>query len=122
MWLEVGEKQKMLDLLYGMMLVSGNDATVAVAEYLAGSVPEFAKLMTKKAHDIGAVNTTFKNSSGLPDPEHVSTAKDLALIAAYGFHNPLFTQIVSAKQRIMPWAGKNYDRELFNENRLLWSY
>ncbi|WP_346354199.1 D-alanyl-D-alanine carboxypeptidase family protein [Azotosporobacter soli] len=122
MWLEAGEQQRLIDLLYGMMLVSGNDATVAVAEYLSGSVPEFAKGMTQKAHEIGAVNTHFTNSSGLPDPNHVSTAKDLALIAAYGYHNPLFRQIVSAKQRVMPWAGKPFARELFNENKLLWNY
>ncbi len=122
MWLEAGEQQKLIDLLYGMMLVSGNDATVAVAEHLSGSVPAFAAQMTKKAHEIGAINTKFKNSSGLPDPEHISTAKDLAMIAAYGYHDPAFIKIVSTQKRIMPWAGKPYARELFNENRLLWSY
>lgn len=122
MWLEAGEQQKLIDLLYGMMLVSGNDATVAVAEHISGSVPAFARVMTQKAHEIGAINTNFKNSSGLPDPEHISTAKDLAMIAAYGYHNPAFVKIISTQKRIMPWAGKPYARELFNENKMLWSY
>ena len=74
LWLEHGEKLTLRDLLYGVMLVSGNDATVAVAEHIAGSVDAYAKLMTKKAHEIGAVHTSFTNSSGLPDPNHYSTA------------------------------------------------
>jgi len=122
LWLESGERMKLSDLLYGMMLVSGNDATVAVAEHIAGSVDAFAKLMTAKAHEIGAVNTSFVNSSGLPDPNHYTTARDLALIAAYGYKNPMFRQIVSTKEKQVPWAAKNYNRELFNENRMLWLY
>ena len=123
LYLETGEKQKLLDLLYGIMLVSGNDATVAVAEHIAGSVPAYAQLMTQKALEIGAVNTHFANSSGLPDPNHYSTAHDLARIAAYGYRTqPLFAEIVSSKRRVMPWPGKGYDREIFNENRMLWLY
>ena len=122
LWLEPGERMKLSDLLYGMMLVSGNDATVAVAEHIAGSVDAFAKMMTAKAHEIGAVHTSFVNSSGLPDPNHYTTARDLALIAAYGYKNPMFRQIVSTKEKQVPWAAKNYNRELFNENRMLWLY
>ena len=84
LWLAPGEKLKMLDMLYGIMLISGNDATVAVAEHISGSVGNFAKLMTEKAHAIGAVNSNFVNTSGLPDPNHYSTARDLARITAYG--------------------------------------
>mgnify|MGYP003589505408 CR=1 FL=1 len=100
-------------------MVSGNDATVAVAEHIAGTVPEFAKLMTKKAREIGANNTNFVNSSGLPDPNHYSTAYDLAMIAAYGYRNPDFAKIVGTNHKIIPWAGKEFNRELFNENRIL---
>ena len=121
-WLEPGEKMRMLDLLYGMMLVSGNDATVAVAEHVAGSVDAFARRMTAKAHEIGAVNTSFVNSSGLPDDRHYTTAHDLALIAAYGYKNPMFEQIVSTKERQIPWAKNDYNRDLRNENRMLWLY
>lgn len=122
-WLEPGEKRRMLDLLYGMMLVSGNDATVAVAEHIAGSVPAFAKMMTEKAHTIGAKDTYFVNSSGLPDEKHYTTAYDMALIAAYGYNsNPMFEQIVSTKEMQIPWADNDYDRVLDNENRMLWLY
>jgi D-alanyl-D-alanine carboxypeptidase (penicillin-binding protein 5/6) len=122
LWLSAGEKMQLLDLLYGVMLISGNDATVAVAEHIAGSVDAFAKLMTEKAHTIGAINTNFTNSSGLPDPRHVTTAHDLARIAAYGYKNPLFTQIVSTQHKVIPWPGKDYNRDLYNENRMLWLY
>lgn len=120
--LTAGEKLKMLDLLYGTMLVSGNDATVAIAEHIAGSVAKFAVLMTEKAHAIGAVNTNFTNSSGLPDPNHYSTAADLAKIAAYGYKNPMFTRIISTQHITLPWQGKDHDRDLYNENKLLWIY
>lgn len=117
-----GEPQKMLDLLYGIMLISGNDATVAVAEHLAGSVENFAHQMTAKAHQIGAVHSQFMNTSGLPDPNHFTTARDLAIITAYGYRNPIFKQIVSTKEKIIPWQGRTYSRDLFNENKLLWNY
>jgi D-alanyl-D-alanine carboxypeptidase (penicillin-binding protein 5/6) len=122
LWLAAGEKEKLSDLLYGMMLVSGNDATVAVAEHIAGSVANYAKLMTEKAHAIGAVNTNFVNPNGLPDPNHYTTAHDLARIAAYGYTIPMFREIVSTKHHIMPWPGKGCDRDLYNENRMLWLY
>lgn len=122
LWLAQGEQLKLADLLYGIMLVSGNDATVAVAEHISGSLPKFAQLMTEKAHAIGAISTSFTNSSGLPDPNHYTTAHDLARITAYGYRNPMFAQIVSTKSKIIPWPGKDHDRELFNENRMLWLY
>ncbi|MDT8901116.1 D-alanyl-D-alanine carboxypeptidase family protein [Anaeroselena agilis] len=122
MWLAPGEQLKLGDLLYGMMLVSGNDATVAVAEHISGSLDKFARLMTEKAHAIGAINTNFTNSSGLPDPKHYSTAADLARIAAYGYKNPLFSKIVGTKHIVVPWPGKDHDRDLYNENKLLWQY
>ena len=122
LWLEPGEKVKLSDLLYGMMLVSGNDATVAVAEHIAGSVDAFAKLMTAKAKEIGARDTSFVNSSGLPDVNHYTTAHDLAQIAAYGYRNPAFTKIVSTKEWHVPWDKHVEDRQLKNENRMLWLY
>ena len=121
-WLEPGEKIRFLDLLYGMMLVSGNDATVAVAEHISGSVDAFARLMTEKAHAIGASNTYFVNSSGLPDEQHVTTAHDMALIAAYGYKNSMFEQIVGTKEYTIPGARSGQPRELRNENQMLWLY
>ena len=122
LWLSAGEQLKMLDMLYGIMLISGNDATVAVAEHIAGSTDNFAKMMTEKAHAIGAVNSNFTNTSGLPDENHFTTAHDLAKIAAYGYRNPLFKQIVSTQHKIIPWPGKDHDRDLYNENKMLWLY
>lgn len=122
LWLTEGEKLKMLDLLYGIMLASGNDATVAVAEHISGSVEKFAQLMTEKAHAIGANDTHFTNPNGLPDPNHFSTAHDLAKITAYGYKKPIFTEIISTKNKVIPWAGKDHDRDLYNENRMLWLY
>ncbi|EAX46582.1 Serine-type D-Ala-D-Ala carboxypeptidase [Thermosinus carboxydivorans Nor1] len=122
LWLAPGEQLKLLDMLYGVMLVSGNDATVAVAEHISGSVEKFARLMTEKAHAIGATNTNFTNSSGLPDPNHYTTAHDLAKIAAYGYKNPFFAEIVSTKHKVIPWPGKDHDRDLYNENKMLWLY
>lgn len=122
LWLSQGEQLTMLDMLYGIMLISGNDATVAVAEHISGSVENFAKLMTEKAHAIGAISTNFTNTNGLPDPNHYSTAHDLARIAAYGYKNPLFDEIVSTKNKVVPWAGKDHGRDLYNENRMLWLY
>jgi D-alanyl-D-alanine carboxypeptidase (penicillin-binding protein 5/6) len=122
LWLTQGEQMKMIDLLYGIMLISGNDATVAVAEHIAGSVDKFAKLMTEKAHAIGAKDTNFTNSSGLPDTNHFTTAHDLARIAAYGYKNPLFTQIVSTEHKLLPPTVKGDNRDLYNENKMLWFY
>jgi len=120
--LVAGEKMKLLDMLYGMMMISGNDATVAVAEYIAGSVPNYARMMTEKAKAIGANDTNFVNSSGLPDPNHYSTAADLAKIAAYGYKNPLFAKIVGTEHVVLPSPDKDHIRDLYNENRLLWLY
>ncbi|MBC8015981.1 MAG: D-alanyl-D-alanine carboxypeptidase [Sporomusaceae bacterium] len=117
----VTERLKMQDMLYGVALVSGNDATVAIAEHISGTVSNFAKLMTDKAHRIGALNTNFTNSSGLPDPNHYSTAHDLARIAAYGYKNPKFAEIVGTLQKNIP--RNNQQEELFyNENKLLRVY
>ena len=122
MWLTAGEQLPMLDMLYGMMLVSGNDATVAVAEHISGSVSAFARLMTFKAQALGATHTNFTNSSGLPDVNHYTTAADMAKITAYGYKLPLLTKIVATKEKTMPWQGQAHDRDLFNENRMLWIY
>lgn len=121
LWLEAGDEIRMGDLLYGMMLHSGNDATVAVAEHIAGSVPAFARLMTEKAHEIGAVHTNFINANGLPDDAHYTTAYDMARIAAYGYQLDGFEQIVSTKEASFAWV-KDQTHRLRNENQMLWLY
>ncbi len=116
----VAERLKLQDMLYGVALVSGNDAAVAVAEHISGSVGEFARLMTDKAHAIGALRTNFTNPSGLPDPGHYSTAHDLARIAAYGYKNPKFAEIVGTLRKDIL---RNHQQETFyNENKLLSIY
>lgn len=81
-WLSTGEKMSVLDLFKGMSIASANDATVALAEYISGTEEEFVKLMNSKAKEIGMKNTTFKNSTGLDEDGHLSTAYDLAILAS----------------------------------------
>lgn len=95
--LQVGDQITMREALTGMMLVSGNDAAIAIAETIAGSVPAFAQMMNDKAKELGAVNTHFVNPNGLTEYDHYSTARDMALIASYAMKNPEFRHIVSLK-------------------------
>ncbi len=121
MYLKAGEKITLENLVYGLMLVSGNDAATAIAEHISGSEEKFAALMNKKAKEIGANDTHFTNPHGLSDDEHYTTARDLAKIAAYGLENPVFAEIVSTK-------NKTIEREalgkttLVNHNKLLKTY
>lgn len=111
------------ELVTGLLLRSGNDAAVAIAEHLSGSVDTFVEIMNKKAISIGAVHTHFRNPHGLSAPNHLSTAFDLASIARYALLNPTFSQIVSTKETNIEWLdrkGKNQDRNLRNTNKLLW--
>lgn len=95
--LQVGDQITLREALTGMMLVSGNDAAIAIAETIAGSVPAFAQMMNDKAKELGAVNTHFVNPNGLTEYDHYSTARDMALIASYAMKNPEFRHIVSLK-------------------------
>lgn len=121
-WLEIGEQQRLEDLLYALMLESANDAAVAIAEHLAGSEERFAGWMNEKARALGATRTNFVNSHGLHDPEHYSTAHDLALIARYAMQNEHFRRIITVAEVEIPGAGGNAPRHLVNHNRLLGYY
>ncbi len=121
LWLVQGDKIPLGELLAGMMMHSGNDATVAVAEHIAGSVPAFVEMMNEKATEIGAYNTHFVNPNGLPDEKHYTTAFDLAKIAAYGYSLPHFEEIVSKQETIYDWV-KDPAKKLRNENQMLWLY
>ena len=81
MFVLVGNQVTVEDLIRGIIVQSGNDATIVVAEGLAGSESAFAELMTKKAHELGMKNTTFRNASGWPDSDHLTTARDMAILA-----------------------------------------
>lgn len=121
-WLASGEKHTLEELLYGVLLSSGNDASVAIAEGLAGSEKEFAAWMNEKAKVIGAKDSYFKNCTGLPETGHFSTAYDLALITRYALHNPVFTKMVKTKKKAIEWPGRDYNRLMVNHNKLLWRY
>ena len=115
MYLKVGEILTVQELLYGLMLHSGNDAAVALAIYCGGTVEGFAELMNDKAHRLGMNDTHFVNPNGLDAPDHYSTARDMAILAAYAMENPIFVKTVSTKT--VSVAG----RSLRNHNKLLWS-
>lgn len=114
MYLKEGEVLTVQDLLYGLMLHSGNDAAVALAIYCGGTVEGFAELMNDKAHRLGMHNTHFVNPNGLDSPGHYSTARDMAILAAYAMENPIFAKTVSTK------TVNVGQRSLRNHNRLLW--
>ena len=114
MYLKEGEILTIQELLYGLMLSSGNDAAVALAIYCGGTVEGFAELMNDKAHVLGLKNTHFENPNGLDSPGHYSTARDLAVLAAYAMENPIFYKTVSAKTVTVG------NRSLRNHNKLLW--
>lgn len=118
-YLRYGEQLSVRDLLYGLMLRSGNDAATALAIHVGGSVENFAKMMTQTAVDCGAVNSHFANPHGLDDPEHYTTAYDLALITAKALENPVFSKIVSTVNYQIKETEQSQIRFLHNKNRLL---
>ncbi len=122
MYLGLGEKLTLEELLWGLMLVSGNDAATAVAEHVSGSVEDFAELMNKTAEKVGAESSSFTNPHGLSDDNHYTTAHDLAKITAYALKNPKFREIASTRTKNIPWAGHDYDRYLVNHNKFLTMY
>lgn len=122
MYLGKGEKISVRNLLYGLMLTSGNDAAVELSILVAGSPEKFAELMNKKAVEIGALNTNFVNPNGLPVANHYTTAYDLAIIASYAMKNETFRKVVSTEYIKIPWEGKAWDRVLKNKNKILWQY
>ncbi len=121
MYLESGETMTLEELLYGLMLASGNDAAVAIAEHFGG-MDAFVALMNEKAEQIGAKNSHFSNPNGLPDESHYSTAADMAKITAYALKNPDFARIVATKSYRIAGEGKAYPRSLTNHNKLLSMY
>lgn len=121
-YLNLGECITLRDLLYGLLLASGNDAAVAIAEHIGGSVEAFCAMMTERAAELGCENTAFVNPNGLPAEGHHTTAYDLALIAREAMKNEIFREIVSTRRASIPWEGRSYDRILNNKNRLLTDY
>ncbi len=122
MYLQEGEQIKLEFLLYALMLESSNDAAIAIAEHVHGSVEEFTKVMTEKAHEIGAVNTTFETPNGLDsqNPNHMSTAYDMALITRYALDNEKLMEIMNTQTVTFSSDRKTYTFN--NKNRLLRTY
>ena len=111
-YLEQGEKIKLEDLVYGLMLRSGNDSAVAIAEHVAGSVEGFAFLMNEKAKWLGMTNTNFENPHGLDSDKHYSSAYDMAVLMQYAMENEKFREITGAtsfksENRTYSWQNKN---------------
>lgn len=120
MYLQLEETVSLRDLLYGLMLASGNDAAVAIAVHIGHGVEQFASMMNQRAKSLGALNTNFVTPNGLPDPNHYTTAYDLACIAAEAMQNPTFREIVST-QYYRTSTGA-VERTFKNKNKILWNY
>jgi D-alanyl-D-alanine carboxypeptidase (penicillin-binding protein 5/6) len=120
MGLVPGEEVSMEDLLYGIMLPSGNDAAIAIARHIAGTEAAFAELMNAKVRELGLRHTRFVNSHGLEEPGHYSSAYDMAMLSRAAMRQPYFRRLAVAKE----WSASGLLRSyrLVNLNRLLWQY
>lgn len=117
----VGEQLPVKDLLYGLLLMSGNDCAEALAEHNSGSIEEFAKLMTKRAKELGCENTNFVNPSGLYDDNHRTSAKDLAIIMKEAMTHPEFREIVATTIYKIPPTNKHPEGiNLATENKIMY--
>lgn len=120
LYLKAGEKIKLEDLVYGLMLRSGNDSAVAIAEFVGGSLEGFVHLMNQKAAEIGMKDSHFSNPHGLDDHEdHYSTAYDMALLTKYAMENDLYKKIAGTKVHTAPNPEEKWDRKWKNKNRLV---
>ncbi len=120
-YIEPGEKIKLIDLIYGLMLRSGNDAAIAIATYISGSEEKFVSMMNNKAQEIGMKNTIFNNSHGLDETtQNKSTAYDMALLSKYASKNKIYMKIVGAKKYTTKTNKKTYIWN--NRNNLLFLY
>ncbi|HHY26651.1 MAG TPA: D-alanyl-D-alanine carboxypeptidase [Desulfitobacterium dehalogenans] len=120
-YLEPGEQVTLGNLLYALLLNSANDAAVAIAEHIGGDIQGFTDLMNAKAKEIGALNTSFKNPSGLSADGHLTTARDLAMIARFAYQNPVFRDYVKTKTKIIPRNRENIPAEMYNINEFIWT-
>lgn len=120
-YIELGEKMKLLDMVYGLMLRSGNDAAIVIATFIGGSEEKFVAMMNEKAKEIGMTNTVFNNSHGLDEvTQNKSTAYDMALLSSYASHNETYMKIVGTKKYTVQTDKKSY--LWHNRNTLLSSY
>jgi D-alanyl-D-alanine carboxypeptidase (penicillin-binding protein 5/6) len=123
MHLYAGQVLSLRELLTGLLLRSGNDAAVAIAEHLAGTTEAFVAQMNRRARDLGATDTHFRNPHGLSAPGHYSSAYDLAMLTRFALADPVFAAIVGSKEIGIDWRdrrGREQDVNLRNTNKLLW--
>ena len=118
-YISVGEEIKLIDLLYGLMLRSGNDAALMIADYVGGDVDNFVLMMNKKAKEVGMKNTKFVNPSGLDKNGigNYSTSYDMALLTRYAMQNDIYREIVKTKSYVAKSNLKTYVWK--NKNKLL---
>lgn len=118
--LKAGDNITVNDLLYGLMLHSGNDAAEALAEHHSGSIETFAEVMTQEAHKLGATNSQFKNPSGLPDKEHYTTVYDMYLIFNEAIQQEKFVEIISSSSKNAVYTsanGNTVEKTFYNSSR-----
>ncbi|MCH5152958.1 MAG: D-alanyl-D-alanine carboxypeptidase [Clostridiales bacterium] len=118
-YLRAGEHLTVRELLYGLMLRSGNDSAVALALHVSGSIDEFAQLMNQTAREAGCTDSNFANPHGLHDDNHYTSAHDLGVLTCVALENADFREIVSTKSIRISNEGMEYDRVLVNKNKLL---
>lgn len=122
LFLKLGEQMKLEDMLYGLMLRSGNDAATAIAEHVGGSEEGFVFLMNAKAEQLGLEHSHFANPHGLDVEGHYSTANDMAKLTAYALRNPVFREIVKTETRKAPNPNEQWDYSWHNKNKMLRLY
>ncbi|MDO4800495.1 MAG: D-alanyl-D-alanine carboxypeptidase family protein, partial [Bacillota bacterium] len=118
--LDFGEVLTVEQLLYGLLVTSGNDCAAALAIYMSGTQEEFAARMTERAHQLGAYSTSFANPHGLHDPSHFTTAYDLAIIANAAMNNETFRRIVSTTRYEIPPTNRQPETRYLNNTNALW--
>ena len=118
--LAAGEKLTLRDALYGMMLNSGNECALAIAEHIGGSTEEFADMMNHTARELGCLSSNFVNPNGLQNDDHYTTAYDMALVGIAAYQYPEFKKLISSQSYEIPKTNKNDSRVLWQENRLIY--
>jgi D-alanyl-D-alanine carboxypeptidase (penicillin-binding protein 5/6) len=121
-YLQVGEEMSLSNMLYGLMLRSGNDAATAIAEHVGGSEEGFVYLMNETAERLGLKQTQFRNPSGLDEEGHYSSANDLALLTAYALRNKTFKEIVGTRVKKVPNPHDAWEYSYTNKNKMLAMY
>ncbi|MDA8335382.1 MAG: D-alanyl-D-alanine carboxypeptidase [Peptococcaceae bacterium] len=120
--LHQGDRLTLLDLMRAALIYSANDSTVAIGEHIAGTEPLFLELMNAKAAILGAGRTRYANTNGYTDPNHYTTARDLAVITRFALTRPLFAEVVRTPAAVLHWIGTSRQMEISTTNRLLNGY